>query len=333
MPPLAPKPFMMSNSSFQKALWQKPGTTARSRQMSRMVRPIGRRRTWRAISPGLGMKGSGFVPAGEAGEACCALGRAGEGLGGLLGLGAGLGRLLLRRGGAALDEFDVFACGGAGEEDTLQDRGAQHASVEVGEDGGEVGGAEAGRDGAEVFWSGGALAEGVDQVAAVADEDVDGVENDRDVVGYGFAVVPRGDGKGGDGRGWFDWFHSVVRLPQAVRDGQENIRTHYWGEGSGMWSDRPPRSVRRDRGPRYLASAGRRAPCARSRCGWNPRWARQRSLKPNRRVSLIRGALKQAGKRGHLQHRIQCRQGEDPAIRIPDNRPKCIIDPGPADAT
>ena len=47
------------------------------------------------------------------------------------------------RAGAALDEVDVLAGGGAGEEHALQGGGAQDASVEVGEDGGEVGGAEA----------------------------------------------------------------------------------------------------------------------------------------------------------------------------------------------
>jgi hypothetical protein len=108
------------------------------------------------------------------------------------------GRLFLRRGGAALDEFDVFAGGGADEQDTLQYRGAQEASVEVGEDGREVGSAEIGRDGAEVR-SGGALAEGVDQVAAVAEQDAGGVEDYREVVGYGLAVVDLwGVWKGGD---------------------------------------------------------------------------------------------------------------------------------------
>ena len=64
-----------------------------------------------------------------------------------------------------------------------------------------------------------------------------------------------------------------------------------------------------------------------------PRTATAVSAIQNRWFRLIIRALKQAGKRGYLQHGIQCRQGEDPTIRIPDDRAECIIDPGPADAT
>ena len=68
----------------------------------------------------------------------------------------------------------------------------------MGEDGGQVGGAETGRDGVEVG-GGGALADGVDQVAAVVEQDADGVEEDRDVVGQsGGGVILRGIGRGGD---------------------------------------------------------------------------------------------------------------------------------------
>ncbi len=46
--------------------------------------------------------------------------------------------MLVGYGGAALDEVDVFAGGGAGEQDALQGDGAQDASVQMGEDGGRL---------------------------------------------------------------------------------------------------------------------------------------------------------------------------------------------------
>ena len=129
-----------------------------------------------------------------------------------LGLGGGRGglRFRFRRAGAALDEVDVAAGGGAGEEDAFEGRGAQEASVQVGEDGGEVGGAEAGGDGVEVG-GGGALADGVDQVAAVGEQDADGVEQDLDVVGQsGGGVILCGIGRGGDGCCGRDGLHGSI---------------------------------------------------------------------------------------------------------------------------
>ena len=139
----------------------------------------------------------GIVPAGGAGWAwALACGRARRG--GLSAFGVGWGGLRLGRGGAGFDEVDVVAGGGAGEQDALQRGGAQEAAVEVGEDGGEVGGAEAGGDGVEVG-GGGALADGVDEVAAVGEQDADGVEEDPDVVGQsGGGVILWGIGRGGD---------------------------------------------------------------------------------------------------------------------------------------
>jgi hypothetical protein len=99
-----------------------------------------------------------------------------------------------------LDEIDVATGGGAGEEDALERGGAEDAAVEVGEDGGEVAGAETRGDGFEV-WCGGALAGGVDEVAAVVEQDADGVEDDGDVVGDGAgAVVLLGIWRGGGRR-------------------------------------------------------------------------------------------------------------------------------------
>jgi hypothetical protein len=54
----------------------------------------------------------------------------------------------------------------------------------VGEDGGEVGGAERGRDGGECGGGGTAL-DGIEEVAAVAEEGSDGVEDGGDVLGHG----------------------------------------------------------------------------------------------------------------------------------------------------
>lgn len=113
------------------------------------------------------------------------------------GLGVRWGGLGFRRAGGALDEVDVLASGGAGEEHALQRGGTQDASVQVGEDGGEVGSAEARGDGVEVR-GGGAVADGVDEVAAIAEQDASGVEDDCDVVGEGGGgVLLWGIGRGG----------------------------------------------------------------------------------------------------------------------------------------
>ena len=79
---------------------------------------------------------------------------------------------------------DVSAGCGAREQEALQRGGTQDAAVEVGEDGGEVGGAEARRDGGECG-GGGAVADGGEEMAAVAEQDADGVEDDGDVLGHG----------------------------------------------------------------------------------------------------------------------------------------------------
>ena len=141
----------------------------------------------------MGMKSSGSSqPAGR--DARGARLRVGGGAAAGCGLRRLPGRVRFRRAGAALDEVDVVAGGGAGEQHALQGGGAQDASVEVGEDGGEVGGAEAGGDGVEVG-GGGALADGVDEVAAVAEQGAGDVEEDRDVVGQsGGGVIRAGSG-------------------------------------------------------------------------------------------------------------------------------------------
>jgi hypothetical protein len=86
--------------------------------------------------------------------------------------------------GAAGHHGDVAAGFGAREQIALQRGGTQDAAVEVGHDGGEVGGAEAHRDGGECG-GGGAAVYRAEQMAAVIEQDADGVEEGRDVLGHG----------------------------------------------------------------------------------------------------------------------------------------------------
>ena len=66
----------------------------------------------------------------------------------------------------------------------LQGGGTQDASVEVGHDGGEIGGAEARRDDGECG-GGGTAVDRAQEMAAVAQQDADGVEEGGDVLGHG----------------------------------------------------------------------------------------------------------------------------------------------------
>jgi hypothetical protein len=99
----------------------------------------------------------------------------------------------------------------------------------VGEDGREVGGAEVGRDGAEVG-NGGALADGVDQVAAVAEQNADGVEQELYVVGKGVVVVILwGIWRGGDRCLWCGVVHVSVCITHILTDSQGKYSTWLWG--------------------------------------------------------------------------------------------------------
>src|SRR6185312_1385605 len=73
---------MISKIPFQKAGVQKPGTTARSRQISPMVRPTARRRTWRSRSCSVGMKSWGSSEPGGSDGRFAALGEDGWEVGG-----------------------------------------------------------------------------------------------------------------------------------------------------------------------------------------------------------------------------------------------------------
>ncbi len=77
---------------------------------------------------------------------------------------------------------DIVAAGGAGEQDTLQRGRAQDAAMQAGDDQCEIRGAEAGGDGAEAR-CGGAAADGVREVAAVAQQDADHVQDCGDTRG------------------------------------------------------------------------------------------------------------------------------------------------------
>ena len=203
-----PRQCIISDSAAQKGAVQRPGTTARSEQISEMVRPMERRRTWRSRSCKAGMKSSGSsLSAGRDGS--------GAGLrvaGGVAdcsasvsaGAGCGVG---VRARGSTRSKSRPVAPRASRKQEALQCDGAQDAAVQVGEDGGDVGGAEVHRDGVEVG-GGGAVADGVDQVAAVVEQDGDGVEQDGDVVGQsGAGVILRGVGRGGDRRGGCDGLH------------------------------------------------------------------------------------------------------------------------------
>jgi hypothetical protein len=112
-----------------------------------------------------------------------------------------------------IDEVEVAAGGGAGEQHTFQRGGAQQAAVQVGEDGGEVGGAETRGDGVEVGGAG-AGADGVDEVTAVVEQDAGGVEDDGDVVGQsgGGVILWRIGRVGGRCGGWGEVHGSVSNM-------------------------------------------------------------------------------------------------------------------------
>ena len=98
-------------------------------------------------------------------------------------------------------DVDVTAGCGAREQEALQGGGTQDAAVEVGENGGEIGGAEAGRDGGECG-GGGALPDGAEEVTSVAEQNADGVQQGGDVLGHGAAGLILWIGRrGGMGRG------------------------------------------------------------------------------------------------------------------------------------
>ena len=127
---------------------------------------------------------------------------------------------------------------GTREQHMLQRGGTEDAAVQVGQDGGEVGGTEARRNGGEGRGSG-AMADGVEQMAAVAEQDADGVEHKGDALGHGVAGPIRlGLGRrGGPGRGGFVGFH--VRINNSLlteRQGLFSVRA-VWQKATRRWWD------------------------------------------------------------------------------------------------
>ena len=197
---------MLSNSSFQNGPVQKPGTTARSRQISTSVRPSGRRRTCASSSSSVGMNSSGsFQPAGRDGRGTPSARQAPRPVARPVARpadGRRRGRALARCG-----EADIPAPRRACEQHALQRRGAQDAALQVREDRIQPAGAEADRDGVEVG-AGGAMRRGLGEMAAVAEQDANGVQQCGDARGHGpprrgRPADPVGDRvKGQDREGW-----------------------------------------------------------------------------------------------------------------------------------
>src|SRR5262249_38951063 len=79
--------------------------------------------------------------------------------------------------GGFLDVRDVGSGGATGEQHTLEGDDAPDAALEMCGDGFDVGGAEDGGDGGEV-WGGGALANGVAEMASEGEDDAEGVEHE-----------------------------------------------------------------------------------------------------------------------------------------------------------
>ena len=87
-------------------------------------------------------------------------------------------------------DVDVAAGCGAREQGTLQRGDTQDAADEVGEEGREFGGTETRRDGGE-RGGGGTMADGVQEMAAVSEQDADGVQEEGDALGHGAAGAIR----------------------------------------------------------------------------------------------------------------------------------------------
>ena len=198
VPILPPCRRMLSNSSFQNGPVQKPGTTARSRQISTRVRPSGRRRTCASSSSSVGMKSSGsFQPAGRDGRAV-ALRAAGASAGCTEagGSAGAAGGAVARSRGAT--KLDIAAPRRARKQYALQRGGTQDAALQVRDDCVQPAGAEARRDGVEVG-AGGAALRGLGEMAAVAEQDANGVQQCGDARGDG-PPGPVRLGIGGRGR-------------------------------------------------------------------------------------------------------------------------------------
>ena len=175
-------------SSSQNARSSSPGTMPRSRQISAMTAPTGRRRTSAAI----------FLLRGQVRETRV--------LGGVGGLGLGLG---VRRhdlpcgawpacgGHADRRRREIPAACGALAKPGFEGRGATQAIGDAGEDGREIAGAEGSREQGEA-WGVSALLHRAGELLAVVDQFADQAEDAAEGGGDG-RVVP---GRIGMIRGW-----------------------------------------------------------------------------------------------------------------------------------
>jgi hypothetical protein len=85
-------------------------------------------------------------------------------------------------------EGDVAASGGAGEQDTLECRGAQDAAMQAGEDDRQIDGAETRSDGGEAGRRG-AERDGVGEMAAIGEQDANDMEECADALGRGGRIL------------------------------------------------------------------------------------------------------------------------------------------------
>ncbi len=100
---------------------------------------------------------------------------------------AGWCGLFVMRTNARAGEWYIAATSGAGEQHTFQRGGTQHATTQAGENYREIERAETRRDGGEP-WRGGTVPDGVGEVAAVAQQNANDVEECRDALGDGSRI-------------------------------------------------------------------------------------------------------------------------------------------------
>jgi hypothetical protein len=165
----------LSSSQNARSSW--PGMMPRSRQISAMTAPTGRRRTSAAISASVGRR----VRRGSSGWL------AGWGSGGAWPAGGGLADGWWR---------EVVAAGSAPAKRGFQGGGATQAAGDAGEDGREVGGAEGFGEQCET-WRGSALVHCAGELPAVADQFADDAEDTAEGGGHG-----RGGPRCIEIRGW-----------------------------------------------------------------------------------------------------------------------------------
>ena len=183
------------------------GAMPRSRQISAMVWPTGRRRTSASMLRHAGqcVERERLLRAGAAGGRCGAVAPAAPpasaaAVGGWrlrrrFRCGGGLRRARCAR---ARQDHQVAAARGAPRQHALQRDGAHDAALEVRQDDRDGRGAEELRDGGEAAPEG-AMLDGVGEVAAVCGEDAGDGEDFRDALGHGLAGPVRW-GSGGVAR-------------------------------------------------------------------------------------------------------------------------------------